>query len=74
MTAEQDPQPTWIGGGITPGSGNVFADIGLPHPEEDLLKSELVIQIRRFIEQKGRTQFQATAAVGQGRPAMNGPG
>ena len=32
---------------ITKSSGNVFADIGHPHPEEALAKSQLVFQTIR---------------------------
>ena len=30
-------------------SGNVFADLGLPHPEQELLKARLTLQIYRDI-------------------------
>ena len=49
---------------ITPSSGNVFADLGLPNPEELELKSQLVSQIRLFIEQKGWTQVQTAEVIG----------
>jgi len=41
------------------GSGNVFADLGMPNPEERQMKSLLAIQIRELIEQKGLTQAEA---------------
>jgi len=31
--------------GITNRSGNVFADVGLPNPEQELLKARLTLQI-----------------------------
>jgi len=34
------------------GSGNVFADLGLPDAEERLLKAELVFRIAQLINQK----------------------
>jgi len=34
---------------ITPSSGNVFADLGLPNPEERLAKAELARQINNII-------------------------
>ncbi len=40
-------------------SGNVFADLGLPNPEERQMKSLLAIQIRELIDHKGLTQLQA---------------
>lgn len=40
-------------------SGNVFADLGLPNPEERQMKSLLAIQIRELIDHKGLTQAEA---------------
>jgi predicted XRE-type DNA-binding protein len=37
----------------TRSGGNVFADLGLPDAEERMLKAQLAVQIRRFIEEKG---------------------
>jgi len=31
-------------------SGNVFADLGLPHPERELLKAKLALRIYRLIK------------------------
>jgi predicted XRE-type DNA-binding protein len=38
---------------ITPSSGNVFADIGLPYPEEALAKSQLAYRIATIIRSRG---------------------
>ena len=38
------------------GSGNVFADLGLPNPEERLLKARLASAIYDIIEERGWTQ------------------
>ena len=46
---------------VTASSGNVFADLGLPNPEERLLKAELGRQIRALIGSRGLS----TAAVGE---------
>ena len=35
--------------GMEKSSGNVFADLGLPHPEQELLKAKLTLQIYRLI-------------------------
>ena len=40
-------------------SGNVFADLGLPNPEEMQMKSLLAIQIRELIDHKGLSQAEA---------------
>lgn len=42
------------------GSGNVFQDIGIPHAEEHLVKTQLVHKIDRIL--KGRRLKQAEAA------------
>lgn len=40
-------------------SGNVFADLGLPNPEERQMKSLLAIQIRELLDHKGLTHLAA---------------
>lgn len=45
---------------VEEGSGNVFADIGLPDPEERLAKADLAIRIATAI--RGRRLTQARAA------------
>ena len=35
---------------VTPGSGNVFADVGLPDAEGELFKAELTYQIAKQIK------------------------
>lgn len=37
---------------ITRGSSNVFADAGLPNPEQELLKAQFSRQICRIIKQR----------------------
>ena len=41
------------------GSGNVFADLGLPDPEERLLKSSIVTELHRLIKARDLTQVKA---------------
>lgn len=55
----------------TRGSGNVFADLGLPDADERMLKAQLAVQIRRFIEEKGWTQVEAAEAVGLDQPKVS---
>jgi predicted XRE-type DNA-binding protein len=57
--------------GHTRGSGNVFADLGLPDADERMLKAQLAVQIRRFIEEKGWTQVEAAEAVGLDQPKVS---
>jgi predicted XRE-type DNA-binding protein len=49
---------------ITHGSGNVFADIGIPEPEEALAKARLADLIGEAIEQRGLTQALAGEFLG----------
>lgn len=55
----------------TRGSGNVFADLGLPDADERMLKAQLAAQIRRLIEAKGWTQTEAAEAVGLDQPKVS---
>ena len=41
------------------GSGNVFADLRVPHPEEALAKAELAHKITKLIERRRLTQAEA---------------
>lgn len=45
------------------GSGNVFADLGLPNPEELQLKATLSIEIEQAIKKKRLTKNQAAALL-----------
>ena len=45
-------------------SGNVFADLGLPNSEQDLLKAKLTVQIYRLIKARGLTQSKAGELLG----------
>ena len=44
---------------VEQGSGNVFRDLGFPHPEREHLKADLTLQIYRLIRQRGLTQAEA---------------
>lgn len=45
--------------GVEPSSGNVFADLGLPNPEEELAKAKIVRRISQAIRERGLTQAHA---------------
>ena len=49
-------------------SGNVFADLGLPHPEQDLLKARLTLEIYRLIKARGLKQAEAGKILGIKQP------
>jgi len=40
-------------------SGNVFAGLGLPHSEQELLKAKLTLQIYRLVKRRDLTQAEA---------------
>ena len=42
----------------------MFADLGLPHPEQRLLKAGLTLQIHRIIKRRRLTQAQAGEILG----------
>ena len=45
-------------------SGNVFEDLGLPHPAERLAKAELARLVRKIIADRSWTQRRAAKALG----------
>ncbi len=49
---------------VTPSSGNVFADLNLPNPEERLVKATIALSIGELIEKRGLTQEEAGAILG----------
>jgi predicted XRE-type DNA-binding protein len=53
------------------GSGNVFADIGVPNPEEALLKAKLAHQINRIVEQRGLSQASVATILGIAQPKVS---
>jgi predicted XRE-type DNA-binding protein len=52
-------------------SGNVFADLGLPNPEEALAKAELAQKIIVLIRKRGLTQIQAAKVLGVDQPKVS---
>ena len=52
-------------------SGNVFADLGLPNPEQALLKARLTLQIYRIIKARKLTQVQAGNIIGIAQPQVS---
>ena len=55
----------------TVSSGNVFADFGLPNPEEALAKAELANKIILLIRKRGLTQLQAAKVLGVDQPKVS---
>ena len=66
MTMKHDKETT-----VTPSSGNVFADLGLPNAEDLLAKANLALHIRRTIEARKLTQKQAATILGLDQPKVS---
>ncbi len=56
---------------VTESSGNVFADLGLAEPEEELTKAQLASQIRQVIRRRHLTQVAAAALMGVDQPKVS---
>jgi predicted XRE-type DNA-binding protein len=56
---------------IIESSGNVFADMGLPAPEEELTKAQLASHIRQVIKRQRLTQAAAAAVMGIDQPKVS---
>ena len=56
---------------VQEGSGNVFADLGLPNAEQRLLKANIVAELHRLIKQRGLTQVKAARLVGVSQPDLS---
>lgn len=55
----------------TKSSGNIFADIGLPNPEEMLMKAKIVSTIRHEIITRNLTQKFAADIMGISQPRLS---
>ena len=56
---------------ITPGSGNVFADLGLPNASGELFKAELTYQLAKQIKALALTQSQVGVRLGLSQPDVS---
>ena len=56
---------------VVKGSGNVFADLGVPFAEQELTKARLTLQIARIIADRGLTQAQAAKVLGIQQPHVS---
>src|SRR5467141_88580 len=52
-------------------SRDLFADLGLPHPEQELLKARLTLQIYRLIKARGLKQAEAGKILGIKQPHVS---
>ena len=53
------------------GSGNIFADLGLPNADEHQLKAALVVQIKRLMAERELTQSATATLVGIKQPDLS---
>ena len=53
------------------GSGNVFADLGYPRPEEAAAKAELAHKITKIIERRRLTQAEAAELLDVDQPKVS---
>src|ERR1041384_7859469 len=53
------------------GRSNVFADLSLPNPEQELLNARLTLQIYKIIKARGLTQAQTGAVLGIKQPHVS---
>lgn len=53
------------------GSDNIFADLGLPNPEDLMLKAQLAMQIRELILKRNLTQAEVAQATGISQPRVS---
>jgi len=56
---------------VTEGSENVFADLGLPNPEQELLKAQLTLQIYTILKDSGMTQVEIAKILGVQQPQVS---
>ena len=49
---------------IQRGSGNVFADVGVAHPERVLARAQVMARIADILTERGLTQQRAAALLG----------
>lgn len=52
-------------------SGNVFADLGIENPEEELTKAKLVWEIEQIIKKEKMTQAEAAKLMGINQPKVS---
>ena len=56
---------------VIEGSGNVFADIGVANPEEQLLKAGLVAKLADVMRARGLNQIAAAKLTGISQPDLS---
>lgn len=57
--------------GVTPSSGNVFADLGLPKADEKKTKIRLAVTINQIVTQRRLSQTAAARLLGVNQPKIS---
>lgn len=70
-SARKGPTPRTDDRAAVVSSGNVFADLGLPHPDLALAKAELVQHLRAIITRRKLTQVRAAELLGIDQPKVS---
>ena len=58
-------------GRITEGSGNVFANMGLPNSEQELIKAQLTLLIYSILKDSGMTQMEIGKILAVAQPQVS---
>ncbi len=58
-------------GRVHPGSGNVFADLGLPASAGDFIKASLAVRITRIVAEQGWSQTESAHVMGIDQPKVS---
>jgi predicted XRE-type DNA-binding protein len=56
---------------VIEGSGNAFADLGLPNADQELIKAQLTLEIAHIIKDRGLTQAAAAGILGIQQPHVS---
>ncbi|MDQ3058593.1 MAG: helix-turn-helix domain-containing protein [Pseudomonadota bacterium] len=56
---------------VEPGSGNVFADLGLPDPHARQLRVQLAMRLNDLLKAEGLTQAAAAKLLGIAQPHVS---
>jgi len=56
---------------ITERSRNIFTELGVPNPEQELLKAQLTLQIYALLKDSGMTQVEIAKILGVQQPQVS---
>lgn len=71
MNAKAKPPVADPTEGVETGSGNVFADLGLPDPDERQLRVQLAMRLNALLEAEGLTQAAVAKRLGIAQPHVS---